>query len=285
MRAAGQRRCSTPSTCGRKYCEKETRKSSRTRRQVLPDQPESREASDGRTDSVLDGAPATFEEMKKPLLLVLLFALGIGRMIREAWALLSLVLLLSACATTPNKTTIPNDTVSFVKDAWVFSFSPNMPAHLTSTATGWYFDFPSSDGVHYVRVPYHAAKSHQTLTITYRVTGTGKFISVDAPCRGAGFSPVLERAGDTMSAAQEWYRFWGKQILLVADGQIHTAVYRLDDSTAWTGVFGKSNGSELSTTEKNLMAVGLTYGGCFAGHGVYVEGGKIRFELLGFAIK
>ena len=200
-------------------------------------------------------------------------------------ALIFSVLLLFGCATTSHKTTIPSDTVSFVKDAWVFGFSPNMPAHPTSTGTGWYFDFPSSDGVHYVLVPYHASKPHQTLTITYSVIGSGKFISVDAPCRGAGFSPMLERAGDFMSASQEWYRFWGKQVLLVADGQIHTAVYRLDDATAWTGVFGKSNASELSTTEKNLVAVGITFGDCFAGHGIFVEGGKMRFELLNFQIQ
>jgi len=205
--------------------------------------------------------------------------------------LLALLFVLVGCATTSNKTTIPSDTVSFIKDAWVFSFSPNMPAHPTSTGTGWYFDFPSSDGVHYALVPYHATKPHQTLTITYRisvVSGAPKFVGADTGCnRALNFRPMLERAGDMMGATQEFYRWWSNPDFasLVADGQIHTFAIPLV-SARWSDVYGKFNATEFQASLKDLMAVGITFGsGCTAGHGAWATGGKARFELLNFQIQ
>ena len=210
-----------------------------------------------------------------------------GKLVAMKKTILLFLLLLYGCATTQNKTVIPNDTVSFVKDAWVFSFSPNMPAHPTTSGTGWYFDFPSSDGVHYLLVPYRASKPHQTLTITYRVSGTGKFVGADTGCnRAPNFRPMLERNGDMMGATQEFYRWWSNPDFapLVADGQVHTLTVPLV-SARWSDVYGKFNATEFSASLKDLMAVGVTFGsGCTAGHGAWTTGGKARFELLNFQI-
>jgi hypothetical protein len=199
---------------------------------------------------------------------------------------------LIGCATQPaNKIIVQPDVVYMGAAGWAFSYSPNMPKNpipLGGT-NGWFFDFPASDGVHMVLVPYNANKPHTTLTITYRVTaisGAPKFVSVDPGSgRAACFRPMLERAGDQMLATQEFYRWWSAPVTLVGDGKIHTAVYQLTPDK-WTAVFGKGNAVEFAATWKsNLMAVGISFGGDFAAHGDCVAGGKARFELLNYSIQ
>ena len=196
------------------------------------------------------------------------------------------VVLLSACVSTTApqaKIVVQPDTVYMGAAGWVISHSPNMPVHPTASGNGWYIDFPSKDGVHYVMVPYAAHKPHQTLTITYRVTGT-RFVSVETGCNeAADFRPILERTGDTLTVDKENYRWWSSPpVKLVGDGQVHKISYALQWSN-WTSVFGKKNQAEFDATMKDLMGVGITFGGgCFAGHGVYGSG---RFELLNYEIK
>jgi hypothetical protein len=173
---------------------------------------------------------------------------------------------------------------------WTISYSPNMPKNPLASGSGWMFYFPDSDGVHMILVPYNATKPHKMLTITYRVTaisGSPKFVSVDpcSPNEAASFRPMLERKGDMMVASQEFYRWWSTPTALVADGQVHTVSYPLTPDK-WTAVFGKGNSSEfVATWNENLMAVGISFGGCFAAHGAKEVGGKARFEMLNFQIQ
>ncbi len=188
------------------------------------------------------------------------------------------------------KIIVQPDIVYMKPDGWAFSYSPNMPKNPIplSGSKDWYFDFPDKDGVHMVMVPYHANKPHKTLSITYRISaisGTPKFVSVD-PGSGspACWRPILERQGDMMVASQEFYRWWSTPTILIADGQTHTVSYSLTPDK-WTAVFGKGNAAEFAATMKNLMGVGVTFGGDFAAHGDYVSGGKARFELINYAIQ
>lgn len=185
-----------------------------------------------------------------------------------------------------SKTVVQPDTVSMRPDAWVISWSKNMPAHPTAAGKGWYFDFPNQDGVHYVMVPYYAVKAHTMLTMTYRVTklsGDPKFVSVQAGGE-SDFRPILERQGDTMTAQSEFYRWWSYPTKLVADGLIHVLQFPLSWDR-WTSVFGHTNRTEFEASMKALKGVGFTVGGDgMAGHGGYVTGGTARFELLGYEI-
>jgi hypothetical protein len=85
-----------------------------------------------------------------------------------------------------------------------------------------------------------------------------------------------------MTASQEFYRFWGAPVPLVADGFTHTVAWPLTWDK-WTGVFGTSSQSEFPITMQNLMGVGITFGGCYAAHGVYATA-PAQFEMLGFTI-
>src|SRR5262249_561149 len=48
-------------------------------------------------------------------------------------------------------------------EAWNFQYSPNMPAHPTDRdATGWEFNFPPRDGVHYLVHPVIGCATYWT---------------------------------------------------------------------------------------------------------------------------
>jgi hypothetical protein len=225
--------------------------------------------------------------------------------------LLLFCLLLTGCGigglpnfkpTKPPGIIVQPDTVYMGAKGWIISHSPNMPANPTDnpSGNGWYFDFPDKDGVHMVMVPYHANKPHTLLTITYRIitiSGAPKFVSVD-PGSGspACFRPMLERQGDMMVASQEYYRWWlphqklktatqqDHRVPLIADGKIRTISFVLTAEN-WHSVFGKVNAPEFDTTMKSLMAVGVSYGGDFAAHGVLNTGGVARFEMIDYKIQ
>src|SRR5215813_12311379 len=100
--------------------------------------------------------------------------------------------LLCSCATsgTSGKVIVQPDTVYMGYKGWVISFSPNMSKdgiytdpnggeHPALAGNGWSFDFPDSDGIHMILVPYNAKKPHKTLTISYRIdtlSGSPKFL-------------------------------------------------------------------------------------------------------------
>ena len=204
-------------------------------------------------------------------------------------------LLITGCASqSPHKITVPQDSVYLRANGWVASYGSGVK--LAPTAKGWSFDFPPSPGhVNYVMAPYTASKSHKTIRITFKVTalsGSPQFVSIEQGCgnQPADFRLLLERQGDTLSSTQEFFRWWSNpdHVNLVADGQLHTLTVPLIPQR-WSSVFGKFGSqvpSEFNTGLQNLGGVGITFGGgCFFGHGVYVTGGKARFELIDFRIQ
>jgi hypothetical protein len=99
---------------------------------------------------------------------------------------------------------------------------------------------------------------------------------------------MLERADDNM--AMEFGRWWGMPYykLTVATGEPITLTFPLTPDR-WGSVYGKTGTQALSQfadAMKNIGRVGLTFGGgCYAGHGNYVTGGKVRFQLIDFQIQ
>jgi len=230
--------------------------------------------------------------------------------------LLLLTLLLTGCGmggfpdlrpSKPPGIIVQPDTVYMKANGWAISFSPNIvddngkpTKNPTDNADGkgWHVNIPEVDGLHMILVPYHANKPHTTLTFTYRITalsGAPKFLSVDpcAPNEQASFRPMLERRGDTLSASQEFYRWWSTPTVMVADGQAHTVSFLLTYKN-WTvkrppnfkgAVFGKTDQNQFVVATQDLMAVGVSFGGCFAAHGAKAVGGKARFEMLDYQIQ
>lgn len=188
---------------------------------------------------------------------------------------------------------VPRGAVSMLPAAWVISFSPTMPVHPSGIGSGWYFDFPSSAGsVNYVMVPFGANTFPTKVSFTYKISalvGNPQFVSIEQAPPVANFRVMLERQGDTLSASQEFYRWWSNpdHVDLVADGLIHNVNIPITPDR-WSSVFGKFGTAapvDLRDALLNLAGVGFTFGGGNAfGHGVYVTGGAARFELLDFKV-
>lgn len=174
--------------------------------------------------------------------------------------------------------------VSMKAKDWNIAYSSGMPPHPTQDASGgWHFDWDGE--VHYVLVPFSTPAVRPTvLEMSFRVATTGdvKF----HPTQGevaANFRPMIERQGDDM--VSEFGRFWSNQVFhtLSTDNLTHTLTVPLTGDH-WTSVYGHNDGHELKNLLSNLGYVGITFGGQFFGHGVFVEGGTARFELNSYTL-
>ena len=201
-------------------------------------------------------------------------------------------LLLAACSDSsgqPPPLSIPA-AVTMHPGAWNFLYSPNMPAHPTARdATSWEFNFPPRNGVHYLVHPVIGRLGSQ-ISATFVVERDGRLVESD-PCEGsqAAVRLFFQRRGDDLSAAKEFHRWWSIETFLLNTDTKAGLTVALDPSL-WLSVFGKvGNSSEEVTAAFQAAAadvqnVGVTFGGCYAGHGVYVVDGPAWFIMTGSAL-
>ena len=166
---------------------------------------------------------------------------------------------------------------------WKIAYSPNMPAGMSGTESNWYFDFPNQNGVHYVYKVAPAVGVGQTITMHFAITGKGNFV----PTEGTATARVrlfLQQRGDTLTAQEPYKRWWSVSYVQLHEGEFTLTASLSPDK--WTSVFGQGGAevpNEFNTAIFQLANVGFTFGGTFAGHGVYVTGGNARF-ILSFAM-
>jgi hypothetical protein len=167
---------------------------------------------------------------------------------------------------------------------WKIAYSPNMPASMSGTEGNWYFDFPSQNGVHYIYKLAPAIKAGQTITMHFAITGNANFV----PTEGTATARVrlfLQQRGDTLTAQEPYKRWWS-----VSHVELHEGEFTLTASLSpdqWTSVFGQRGAevpNEFNVVISQLANVGFTFGGTFAGHGVYVTGGNARFILKQYSV-
>jgi hypothetical protein len=156
-----------------------------------------------------------------------------------------------------------------------------MPLHPAAYGSGgWYFDFPQSDGVHYVtRTPIESGRN--SARMNFKIQGDATFKEVDGS--GPGMVRLfVQRRGDDWSGAGDKasYRFWSPPLML------KIATHQMQYTFApehWTNVFGQSDPRGLQAVLADLESVGFTFGGRFAGHGVYAVG-TARFVLTEYSL-
>jgi hypothetical protein len=169
------------------------------------------------------------------------------------------------------------------------SYSPGMPSHPSAEGSGWTFTFPEQDGVHYVTTPLSGSLMGRTaLRARFSINGPGRLVPTqgDPPARLRLF---LQRSGDnfTASGPYEFYRWWSvTSVELVAGEHELTAPLAPDK---WLSVLGKRGdhpaaAGQFAAAIVDLQAIGQTFGGIFAGHGVYVIEGSSRFSLMSYEI-
>ncbi len=212
--------------------------------------------------------------------------------------LLALLALLGGCNESSGPSSPPPRspaTLSLDPALWSFLYSPNMPSHPTANPSGgWYFDFPATDGVHYLIVPVSGyANSSMSVGIEVTTTGDPLFDWRTNPNNTCGNPPstpatvklFLQRRGDDMAGTPgttEFYRWWSVPSFSLAAGSA-TLAASIGDPSQWSSVLGKNGAdapSQFQQAMNDLAAAGITFGGgCFAGHGVFVTGGTARFGL------
>jgi hypothetical protein len=169
---------------------------------------------------------------------------------------------------------------------WTIAYSHNVPPRMIEEPGGgaYYFNFPDSDGVHYIMQQAPAVRAGQTVTMRFSIVGEGKLVPTqgEPPARVRLF---LQQRGDRLTAAEEFKRWWSVASIELVAGEF---VLKAELVPAqWSSVFGKNGGvvpDAFHTAIADLEHVGFTFGGMFAGHGVYVIG-QARFVLKQFSIK
>jgi len=206
------------------------------------------------------------------------------------WIAVFCVLSLAGCNGGESSPPPPPQTVAVVTmnpGNWFFQHSPNMPASPISHPAGWSFDFPSQDGVHYLVHPA-AGKVPTIMSASFSIEKTGdvKFVESE-PCgeHNAKMRLYFQRRGDDLSAAKQNYRWWSIDAFQLAEA-VNSISVAIQPGN-WSQVFGKSGDAMVAdffAAASDVQAVGMTFGGCFAGHGVYVTGGSARFVATGFSV-
>jgi hypothetical protein len=175
-------------------------------------------------------------------------------------------------------------------EAWNFLYSPNMPAHPTARdAKGWEFSFPPRDGVHYLVRPV-IGRLGSRISATFVVERDGRLVESD-PCEGshAAVRLFFQRRGDDLTAAKEFHRWWSMETFLLNTDTKAGLIVALDPSL-WSSVLGKVGNSSAEVTAAfqaaagDVQNVGVTFGGCYAGHGVYVVDGPARFIMMRYTL-
>jgi len=169
------------------------------------------------------------------------------------------------------------------------NYSPGMPSQPTAERADWSFIFPHQDGVHYVTTSLSGhERGRGEVKIRFSISGPGRLVPTqgDPPARIRLF---LQRRGDNWSGvgAYEFYRWWSVSNVVLATGEHEVTAPLVPDQ--WFSVFGKRGdhpaaAGQFAAAVANLQAVGQTFGGMFAGHGVFAVEGSSRFTLMRFDI-
>lgn len=182
---------------------------------------------------------------------------------------------------------------------WTFEYSPNMPRHPRDAGGGWQFDFPTKQGVGYLTTSQRPSSASQSIeaAITIETVGSPYFeFRTEAANTCPGQATVrlyFQRRGDDMSGrgAYEFYRWWSNPVAYELENGTVQLVGDLTDPSLWTSVFGRPGSEhepEFRAALADLGSVGFTFGGgCFFGHGVYVQPGtgQALFSATAFTIQ
>ena len=190
--------------------------------------------------------------------------------------LFAIMLLLGASSTSPLVAQ-----VGF--SGWTIAFSPG-PPQMRESSGSYYFDFPSSDGVHHVTVA-PSVQLTQTVTMRFAIAGNGRL----APTEGKTPARVrlfLEKRSDRMTASEPYKRWWSVAYVdLIGHREFRLTAQLVP--AQWSNVFGKNGAAapnEFERCVKELDKISFTFGGMFAAHGVYVTGGAARFILRSYTV-
>jgi hypothetical protein len=160
------------------------------------------------------------------------------------------------------------------------NYSPGMSLHPIADGPNWYFDFPQApESVHYVtRNAFEPGRN--VIRMRFKIEGDAEFKATEGSARAA-VRLMVQRRGDTYSSDKANYRFWSGPVQL-APGEFVVEEALTPDR--WTNVGGQTDPAGFQALLDDLEKVGFTFGGQFAGHGVYAVGAA-RFVLTDYTLE
>jgi hypothetical protein len=165
----------------------------------------------------------------------------------------------------------------------------------------WQFTFPTQASGSTANYAYTKApgplKAGQTFTINYSIDGNATFQPLpESGCGTQGCGPANFRfffweAGDNLSgqgqyAYYRWFCNAHATTLKIGDNQTMSCV--VQPSSDWGSVYGASGDQAVAGYNQamaNVQWVGFTFGGQFAGHGVWTTSGNATFTINNISIK
>lgn len=216
-------------------------------------------------------------------------ALYIGGSVIRLLILVLMTAVLAGCGGRPDAYAgVPLDT------SWDIRYSVDMPDHPPLATDGqWFFRFPEGYAAHvnYVTRDSGPVTQAETVTMVFRVdydSATVFHFTQECPdsVTPASVYLMLQRRGDDMQSQDG--RWWSGQTPVEQNGTTVTISVPLQ-AAYWTnveGVSGSARADGFNSALANLGHIGMTFsGGCTAGHGLSVTGGKARFTLVSYAVK
>lgn len=189
---------------------------------------------------------------------------------------------------------LPGTTAAISMDAnnWQFMYSPNMPQHpMQRNEGGWEFEFPDKDGVHYL-LHQTSGKLGQEITVQMIVgRSDGAVIVEKEPCGESNAKAsimFMRRGGEGLTSDLPYHRWWSIPKFVLNSDQTELKATLSPDQ--WLSVFGEignaSSAASQGFTEamNDVSYIGLTHGGCFAGHGTFVLGGTAKMIVTNFKL-
>ncbi len=163
---------------------------------------------------------------------------------------------------------------------WTVQHSANVPRCITDS-----IDFPvGRDGVHYVVQPAPGAILGQLIRLRFTIEGDGTLVPTgENPPGPALLRLYIQNRFDDLGGP--FGRWWGPAFSL-APGE-HLVSYRITPEGEWSSVSGQrsaDNPSVFNTDAGMAGQIGFTFGGMFAGHGVYALA-PVRFIIREWMIQ
>jgi hypothetical protein len=173
---------------------------------------------------------------------------------------------------------------------WTIAYSsPSVGTAMQAESDGTYwFVFPDPDShVNYLIERPPTVRPGQKITLVFSFVGDGTLVATEgsAPPRVRLF---LQRVGDNLSGtgAYQQYRYWSLAYVDVSTPGDYTLSEVIDPSR-WTDVYGKPGSQypdNFAACVAQLVNIGCTLGGEFAGHGIRATSGTPKFILKSFSV-
>jgi hypothetical protein len=179
-----------------------------------------------------------------------------------------------------------------------------MGLHPLAAPGGWKFDLPSHPRtqcddpscpqVHYVTTAYtKALASTSSMSMTLSIT-TSPGVVFDYHTEASNTCPgsatvrlYFQQQGDDLTITHATYRWFSDPFVLAPTNGAVTFMVPLrgDQWTDVNGMTGVQQPDGFAAALAHPANVGMTFGGgCFAGHGVFIDSGTATFAVTGFSI-